>query len=358
MRPPNIVILINLVLILLSGCNMNIKAPFDSSHEPGSFGYDLDFLNHYEEVILLSDEDSLAQVAVVPAYQGRIMTSTMKGLEGKSQGWINYDLISSKSYSPHIHAYGGEDRFWLGPEGGQYSIFFPPESTFTFDNWQTPGVIDTATYQITEQSARHVSFSRNVQLQNYSEAVFDFEIQRTIELLSTAQITNHLDINPGYQLDFVAFQSINKITNTGNTAWNKDQGLLSIWILGMFPPSDQTTIAVPIRNTDTASEYVNDSYFGKVPSDRLILTDSVLYFKGDGKYRSKIGIRPEIALPFMGSYDSNNQILTIIQYPVEPDGMYVNSLWELQDHPYDGDVANAYNDGPLEEVGEQLGPFY
>ncbi len=37
---------------------------------------------------------------------------------------------------------------------------------------------------------------------------------------------------------------------------------------------------------------VNDAYFGKVPSDRLKVGDGVIYFKGDGTYRSKIAYRP------------------------------------------------------------------
>ena len=26
----------------------------------------------------------------------------------------------------HIYVFGGEERFWLGPEGGQFAIFFAP----------------------------------------------------------------------------------------------------------------------------------------------------------------------------------------------------------------------------------------
>ena len=26
--------------------------------------------------------------------------------------------------NPHMNAYGGEDRIWLGPEGGMFSLFF------------------------------------------------------------------------------------------------------------------------------------------------------------------------------------------------------------------------------------------
>src|SRR5690606_17448812 len=37
---------------------------------------------------------------------------------------------------------------------------------------------------------------------------------------------------------------------------------------------------------------------------------------------------------------------------------YVNSLWEIQNNPYNGDAVNAYNDGPPEPGAEPMGPFY
>ena len=37
---------------------------------------------------------------------------------------------------------------------------------------------------------------------------------------------------------------------------------------------------------------------------------------------------------------------------------YVNSMWQLQDDPYGGDVVNSYNDGPPEPGARPLGPFY
>jgi hypothetical protein len=85
--------------------------------------------------------------------------------------------------------------------------------------------------------------------------------------------------------------------------------------------------------------------------------DSVLILKCDGKYRSKIGISPKVAKPFAASYDYAKNILSIIFFPVDETGLYVNSKWEMQERPYEGDVVNAYNDGPLADGG-QLGPFY
>ena len=52
------------------------------------------------------------------------------GDTGASFGWINRQLIASGKLLPHMNAFGGEDRFWMGPEGGQFSIFFAPGVKF------------------------------------------------------------------------------------------------------------------------------------------------------------------------------------------------------------------------------------
>jgi hypothetical protein len=60
----------------------------------------------------------------------------------------------------------------------------------------------------------------------------------------------------------------------------------------------------------------------------------------------------------MGSYDSDNKILTLLICRL-PEGKkdYVNSSWEIQKDPFSGDAINSYNDGPLAD-GTQMGPFY
>jgi hypothetical protein len=129
----------------------------------------------------------------------------------------------------------------------------------------------------------------------------------------------------------------------------------------MFNPSPETTVVVPFKAgpEDKLGAKVNDAYFGKVPADRLVVKEGVLFFSGDGQYRSKIGLSPLRARPVLGSYDAVNKVLTIVQYN-KPRGTidYVNSMWELQDEPYKGDVVNSYNDGPPEPGAEPMGPFY
>jgi hypothetical protein len=326
-----------------------------------TFGDDLTFLKKFTKAFVLSDESGKKQVAVVPEYQGRVMTSTADGEAGISFGWVNRDLIFSGEKQPHINVYGGEDRFWLGPEGGQYSIFFKKGDPFDLDHWQTPSWIDTEPYDVVSQSQDRVTFSRTFQLTNYSGTQLDLEVMREIRLLSDADVERELRLAIKTAVKSVAFETVNEIKNIGSNPWKKETGLLSIWILGMFNASPTTTVVIPFIEGDekVLGPIVNDTYFGKVPAERLVVKEGMMFFAADANYRSKIGVSPSRSKPVMGSYDAVNRVLTIVQFTL-PVGVtdYVNSMWEIQEKPYGGDAVNSYNDGPPEPGAAQLGRFY
>ena len=333
------------------------------THRAGaaSFGDDAAFLKGHTDLIVLSDEKGLAKVAVAPAWQGRVMTSTAGADAGPSFGWINRELIASGKLLPHMNAFGGEDRFWMGPEGGQFSIFFAKGAKFEFNDWFTPAVFDTLPYKVVRQSKDQAVFATEFTLTNYSGTQFEVSVNRVVRLLGTKAAWRRLRVKPSADVSLVAYETDNKVTNVGKQAWQKDTGLLSIWILGMFTPSPGTTIVVPIK-PGPESELgvkVTSDYFGQVPPDRLVVKDNVIYFSADGKYRSKIGMNPKRSKGVSGSYDADNKVLTIVQYSL-PAGAtdYVNSLWKLQDNPYGGDAANCYNDGPPTPGAKPMGPFF
>ena len=326
-----------------------------------TFGDDLAFLKKHTDVVILSDTSGNSQVAVLPTLQGRAMTSTAEGTEGLSFGWINRELIASGKTVEHINVYGGEDRFWIGPEGGQFSIFFKKGVPFDLENWFTPASIDTEPFELVSKSKSRAILKKDMQLENYSRTIFNLRVDREIRVLERSEALNALGIAPAKTVKIVAFESNNTMTNTGTKAWDKETGLLSIWILGMFNPSPATTVVVPfnVGTEDELGPIVNDAYFGKVPANRLVVKDGVLFFSGDGQYRSKIGLSPQRVRPIAGSYDAVNKVLTIVQYnKPQTAADYVNSMWELQDEPYKGDVVNSYNDGPAEPGAKPLGPFY
>lgn len=324
--------------------------------EIGTYGYDKNFLMNHDHPVELKNGNS--RLLVSQKYQGRVMTSSSEGYEGKSYGWINHELIASEDVLEQFNPVGGEERFWLGPEGGQYSLFFKPGSTFDFENWFTPACIDTEPFNNFHTTDSSVVFNQPMKVANYQNFEFQFDLTRKVELLAKKTIDKKLGITLPETVNWVGYETTNIIKNTGKQDWKKETGLVSIWLLGMFIPSPSVTMILPYK-TDAVSEYiVKDDYFGKVPGSRLKIADGIIYFKGDGKQRGKIGIPPQRAKPVIGSYDSSNRILTIVKAEV-PEGVteYVNSAWEHQKDPYSGDAINAYNDGPLGNGG-QLGPFY
>jgi len=106
-----------LVATLAQGCTSGGESMPSSAQTPlpeGSFGEAVDFLEQHTNVVVL-DDHSGAQVAVLPEMQGRVMTSTLDGGAGVSIGWINRELIASGDTLQHMNPYGGDDRFWIGP---------------------------------------------------------------------------------------------------------------------------------------------------------------------------------------------------------------------------------------------------
>lgn len=333
--------------------------------ETMGFREDVDFLRQHIDVMVLHDVDRQSLVAVAPEYQGRVMTSSATGDQGRSFGWLNRELIASGERREHINAFGGEDRFWLGPEGGQFSIFFEPSDPFDLEHWQTPPDIDWGRWDLVTSSATQARFQKRMRLTNYSGTELELEVDRQIRLLSPDEVGELLGTIGSQGLSMgshpvVAFESDNRLTNRGELGWKKDSGLLSVWILGMFRPSPSTIVIVPFRADESiSSPIVNDAYFGKVPEERLRIGDGKIFFRGDGRFRSKIGLSRKRALPYLGSYDSASHVLTLVAYDLPPGAVdYVNSMWEIQAEPYGGDVVNSYNDGPPEPGVAPLGPFY
>ena len=354
-------VILSVLLVLIISCNnvSNVDKNNTDQLAKGTFGYDLDFLKKYhKDLIVLGEDAGGSQIIILPGYQGRVMTSTAEGNAGASFGWLNHDLIASGKFSDHFSAFGGEERIWLGPEGGQFSIYFKKGVEFKFDNWFVPKELDTEPFTLVASNNAEAKFEKEMHLENYTGTKFDLKVNRNIKLLNDSMINNLVGSIPE-GIKAVGFQSENILTNTGKDTWNKTTGMLSIWVLSMLNADEKTTIAIPYKKGDSTllGKIVTDDYFGKVPADRLKVSDGLILFKADANHRSKIGISPKRALPLVLSYDEKKGVLTIATFSLT-EGVYdyVNSLWEQQKNPFSGDAINAYNDGPIE--GKQMGKFY
>lgn len=341
-----------------------------SGEEPVAFSDDLSFLRKHEKVHLLKSGD--ARVAVVAAYQGRVMTSSYHAKAGPSLGWINREIIEAGVLPAsqklkgdprdHIHVFGGEERFWLGPEGGQFGIYFEEGSAFEFENWKVPPALDTEPFKVTSKSSNKIVFTKRSQFKNWSGTKFDTKIWRSVRILEKSELNERFKLGIGKRVQAVAYETDNRLKNVGSEAWSRETGALSIWLLGMYPPADDAAIIIPFREGSQGEmgALVNDAYFGEISKDRLVAKNGVIVMKADGESRGKIGVLPSRSLGRAGSYDPTRRVLTLVftAKSSEASAEYVNSMWELQEDPYAGDVINAYNDGPATPGAKPLGPFY
>lgn len=331
----------------------------DSTVYPqGTFGHDLRFLQQHDSIIVLEENEGRAQVAVSPRYQAKVFTTTAGGLQGQSFGWVNYKAFTAPP-DAHMNAYGGENRLWLGPEGGPYSLYFAPGAPMTFDNWKTPAAFDTEKWEVTEQTNKSVTLHKDMQLTNYTGAQLYIGVDRTVEILSMQQIQSTTGATLTANVRAVAYNTLNTLTNKGNSAWTETSGMPCLWMLDMFTPSPSTVIILPFKkNAGTSfNQVATTDYFGPIGTDRLQHTDDVLLLKADGKSRGKIGIKPAYAREMLGSYDAQAEVLTVVLYEPERGAKYLNQEWTINKAPFSGDAVNAYNDGPLAD-GSQMGPFY
>jgi hypothetical protein len=327
------------------------------------FGDDLHFLSQHDDVIVLEGEDPRARVIASATYQGKVFTSTCGGDGGPSFGWINYNAFTGEPDS-HMNAYGGENRFWLGPEGGGYSLYFKPGAKMVFENWHTPRAFDTEPWLVVSQSGKEVHFQKAMELTNYRGTRLELLADRRVRILSREEIGKRIGLVLPQGLGVVGYSTSNEITNTGNFSWTEQTGMPCIWMLDMFKPSASTIIVVPFkskgtgeRETGGTEKIVTTDYFEDIPSDRIGIEGGMVYFKADGRRRGKLGIHPAHALPVAGSYDAQSAVLTVTMFDVDPTAKYLNQEWMPEKPVFSGDAVNAYNDGPLAD-GSQMGPFY
>ncbi|MFM8653994.1 MAG: DUF6786 family protein, partial [Verrucomicrobiota bacterium] len=206
-------------LVLMTALGVSFAEDKSMIKTPSNFGEDIAFLKKHTEVLVLRQGD--ASVALAPAYQGRVMTSSATGDAGTSYGWLNYKLISqgvlkgeaaAGKLEAKIHVFGGEERFWLGPEGGQFGIYFARGAKFDFDNWKTPPPIDTEPFQVVSSDQNRAVFSASFSVTNQSGTAFDLAVERTVRLLGAEELTKALGVKIPAGLPFVAYETSNRLT--------------------------------------------------------------------------------------------------------------------------------------------------
>jgi hypothetical protein len=359
-----------MLLAVLATTSYSPALAADTKGKTMNYGETVEFLKKHTKIVELTDGD--ARVAICPEWQGRVMTSTCGGTAGQSFGFVNDDFINAGKPNPHFNNFGGEERLWLSPEGGQFSLWFAPGKLGkeqNLDNWFTPPAFNEGAWNVLISAGGPIEMTAApMKLQNTTGTQFQFDVTRKIHLLGSVELKRLLGESAAAQaaapgIKCVAYETDNKLTNRGD-AMTREKGLVSIWMLGMMNAGPETVVIVPYKPGGEAElgPIVKSDYFGAVPEERLKTLPEAVLMRADGNYRAKIGVSQRRVRNVAGSIDFQNHVLTLVSFSMPADPTkepYMSNQWggPLAE-PYRGDVMNSYNDGPPAPGKKGMGPFY
>jgi len=284
------------------------------------------------------------------------MCSTFAREDGPVNGWVNESVIQTGKVDPVFNNFGGEERFWFGPEGGQFGLMFGRAES-KFSNYCVQPGMSSLAYRVASGDERSVLMVADMTLENNSGTRFQLHVDRRICLLEGCPY----DQAAKGKVDFVAFQSENTVTNTGPEAWTREKGTLAMWCLGQFPEYSRPSVIVPVRSgrsarlsPPTVDEYFKDFCLGGVfPSNRRASFSRFVLLKADGKVRGKVGIKKDRATGRLGSYNPDGHHLIIVDHDFYPELDYATGYWRHYDNAFDGDALSVYIDGPEQPGGPE-----
>lgn len=269
-----------------------------------------------------------ARVAVCPDWNGRVMTSTSDGLDGNSFGLVNVyeidriSLPAENSYSSSFLFCGGEDQLTLSPEGGPFSLYYA-EPKIAHKNKSTipiqfpNGYRESVFLVDTVPPAPEVRMRQSLQMTNIAGVRFDLDIVRTVKLLESKDVAAAFGRSVATTLEqtdvsYVGFMSSNSLLNRG-VSHTKSSGLVSMRIRSMFNSSPNTIAVVPFQmgEKEILGPCVCTDFFGTAPHGRVRLFPQAALLRADSKYRCQVGVSRKRAMPFLGSIDFREGILTL-----------------------------------------------
>ena len=204
-------------------------------------------------------------------------------------------------------------------------------------------------------------------LRNYIGTQFDVRVEREVSVLRAASLPVELGVKLPEGIAYAGVATRNVLVNAGPSAWSPEKGLIGIWILGMFRPSDASAIVAPYRSgpeRDLGPAF-NDAYFGKVSveaPERIKVIGNCVVLKADARREGKLGVSQQRTTGLAGSIDFERSLLTVVKFdvPSVPE-RYGNSTWvKNQPEPFKGDAFQTYNAGPRDPQSNELAeaPFF
>ena len=301
---------------------------------PNSVNDIIKALEKHTPVVILGDEKG-SMMAVAPEYGGKVIAISLNGVNGKNLIWLNPKVIAPEFWA-------GETRDW---NIGGARTWLSPEADFYLDiekNWFVPEAMDPGNYKLIEKTTDRIICENEFHIKNVLDQEYHLKIVRDIKLLSQSPIPISEDVQ------FVGMKFTHKLINLSDKTVGKDVAYAGLWSLIQLDVGGTMIIPVkkdPAHDNITVRDYgpVN---FNAVPPERLAQGDDWISVKIDGKFRCKLGFAPWAARNGIGYLhyqpSSENGVLYLKQFSVDPNAVYVDHPWEK---PYDyGDAIQLYND--------------
>lgn len=305
----------------------------------------------FTPLVLKRDNQALL---VIPELQGRIMSVTLDSLDDQSIGWFNRDYLQQE-HTERNAVIGGAQRLMFGPETGQYSMFFQPNTRQTAEHIYSQDAITFQPYPVKTVSENAVKMQTQIKLINYSGHEFKLNLQREISLFSKTEIQSQLNMTIPRNVKFMGYGSKDSLQNKTYRTLQKSTGLVSLWTLTAYRSNPTTTALIPFKGSLKKAT----PYFNNVRASHTQIEDSYLLYRADGEYMNKIGIPVKNTKPIMAAYDASRNLLTIQTFYIsnKPNANYLTASWLQPKTDYEGEIVNIFNDGPDDE-GNYFGHFY
>lgn len=277
------------------------------------------FLKLHTDVVELAEDHGEGRVLVAPDLAGRIMTSTAKGFDGESLGWINRPAIVSSQADAFPHA-GGEQWLCLNGEASRESPF---------------EVVD-----LTESSVR---LGRRLTLAGPQDAPLGAAVERSVRLLPRDQLRTILGAAPPRGMTLMGYETRDTLMPGAPSPQQDPAPDWSLTLVHCFGGADDAAVLLPYGGDESdgpvpvrPAGQQND-----VPGDRLCVTDACVLFRGDGRRGGRIGIGPSRTCGRIGRIDLSLGVLTVISFDVTPDARYARAAPPGATDPWQAPVAAA-----------------
>ncbi len=282
------------------------------------------------EVMIFGEPDG-PQMLITPELGARILGVSFDSVHGENLMWVDQTLLDGSYWNT-------TPRFW---NAGGFRTWIAPEDLFYLDkndNWFVPAALDPAPYRLVSKRDNGADFTMDADLATRNGRIYQLTFKRSLSLLKEPP-AEVMPLSRG--IKYVGAVTHHSLVNRGNAVIGEDLPYVCLWGLLQIDPSGTTL--VPLKSgIDPKKAY--REYFNPL-GERLVVQDNIISVQIDGKYRSKIGVRPEAAkkgVAFLRDHGDGTGVLYTLLFPIDPEGIYVDKPWGSESNY--GDAIELYND--------------